>query len=64
MEGAVPKYLAELHAANEVGIQTIYVTVFTGPVVEFVKNEVDKHSLETAKVHRYQDVWNKAILGH
>lgn len=56
--------LARLQYGNEVATRIFGHALFTVPVARIDRMEVEKLTLEKAKVDRYQDVSNMAIAVH
>lgn len=64
MERAVHQCLAEIYVPNDMAIRRIDLPIFKVPVAEFVKNEVEKQSLDRANLDKYRNLTNEAIFGH
>lgn len=60
---AVQKFLVESHVANVVATRTNDLPDLTELIARFVRNEVEKRSLQKVETDRHQKVLNKASLG-
>lgn len=59
----VRKSLAEPRVGNDMATRRIDLPAFTVPVVKFVKNEVEKQSLEKVEIDQCRNVSNKVVIG-
>lgn len=59
---AVKKCSAELHVFKDVAINTIDASPITVPVATFVKNGIEKRSLENAEMNQYRNVSSKEVV--
>lgn len=64
VEEAVSKCPLEPYVANDVTTNTIELQTFKLLVTKFVKNEIERRSIQKAKLAQYETVLDKAIMGH
>lgn len=64
IEKAVKKNLTEPRVMNNVAIHVFDTPAITVPVAKFVKNEVEQHSLENAKLNQYPIACSEPVMGY
>lgn len=62
MEQAVHKCVVGPHRVEAVATLVIDASDFIVPLVKFVKQNVEKSSLEKAKMEKYRNISNKAVI--